>query len=113
MLNSIGLTFSAFIFTVLITVVYIFKKKYQGIQNMIYRSLLVITLVILVLEFICIYTMSISDQIPLINEFLCRIYLLVYLAWFVSIIGYVRSISINKVYKKSHEFFEEPFIETV
>ena len=110
MLNSLGLTFSALVFTILIAAVYVFKKKYQGIQNMIYRSLLVITLIILMLELICVYTMSIREQIPLINEFLCRTYLLAYLAWFISIVGYVRSVSINKEYKKSHEFFEEPFM---
>ena len=110
MLNSLGLTFSALVFIILIAMVYIFKKKYQGIQNMIYRSLLVITIIILILEFICVYTMSIREQIPLINEFLCRTYLLIYLAWFISIVGYVRSVSTNKEYKKSHEFFEEPFM---
>ena len=110
MLNSIGLTFSALVFTVLITTIYFFKKQYKTIQNMIYRSLLIITLIILVLEFICIYTISIRTQIPVINELVCRVYILVYLAWFVSIVGYVRSLSTDKHYEKPLDFFQEPFL---
>ena len=116
MLNSIGLTISGFVFILLIAIVYLSKKKYNNLQNVIYRFLLFTTIAVLILEFICVFTMYNSvefGKLVILNEFLCRIYILAYIALFVGIIGYVRSLTINKTYNKPIEFFQEKFMGTL
>ena len=113
MLNSIGLTISGFVFLALITAVYSFKKKYNNLQDIIYRFLLSTTMILLVLEFVCIYTIKCSveyGQLVIFNELLCRIYILIYIVLFIGIIGYVRSLANNKVYQKPIQFFQERFM---
>ena len=116
MLNSIGLTISGFVFILLIAIVYLSKKKYNNLQNVIYRFLLFTTIAVLILEFICVFTMYNSvefGKLVILNEFLCRIYILTYIALFAGIIGYVRSLTINKTYNKPIEFFQEKFMGTL
>lgn len=107
MLNSIGLTLSGLIFTLFIAIIYFTKKKYKSLENSIYRFLLIITIILLVLELVCVYTMSIRDSIPILNEFLCRLYILGDVVWFVVIIGYVKSLSTTKKYDSPLDFFQE------
>lgn len=107
MLNSIGLTLSGLIFTLFIAIIYFTKKKYKSLENSIYRFLLIITIILLALELVCVYTMSIRDSIPILNEFLCRIYILGDVVWFVVIIGYVKSLSTTKKYDSPLDFFQE------
>ena len=45
-------------------------------QINIYRFLLLLTIILLFLEIITVYTMSIRDRIPVLNEILCRIFIL-------------------------------------
>ena len=95
---------SGFVFLALITAVYSFKKKYNNLQDIIYRFLLSTTMILLVLEFVCIYTIKCSveyGQLVIFNELLCRIYILIYIVLFIGIIGYVRSLANNKVYQKT------------
>ena len=107
MLNSIGLTLSGMVFITFIAAIYFTKKKYKSLENSIYRFLLITTMVLLVLELVCVYTMSIRDKIPIINEFLCRLYILGDVVWFVVIIGYVKSLSVDKKYDNPLDFFQE------
>lgn len=111
MFPSIGLTLSGLFFTILIAIVYFSKKKYDSIENNIYRSLIVITLFLLVLEVVCVYTMSIRNSIPVLNEFFCRLFILFVVLWFMTMIGYMGSITTKKTYKTSFEFFgDKPMI---
>lgn len=107
MLNSIGLTLSGMVFITFIAAIYFTKKKYKSLENSIYRFLLITTMVLLVLELVCVYTMSIRDKISIINEFLCRLYILGDVVWFVVIIGYVKSLSVDKKYDNPLDFFQE------
>lgn len=106
MFTSIGFTISGFIFSILIAAVYFTKKKYKNVENNIYRFLLITTIILLLLEFICVYTMSIRDKIPVLNEFLCRLYILGDVVWFNWILAYLRVISENKKYTSVIEVFE-------
>lgn len=105
MFTSIGFTISGFIFSILIAAVYFTKKKYSNVENNIYRFLLITTILLLILEFICVYTMSIRDKIPLLNELLCRLYILGDVIWFNGILAYLRVISENKKYNNVLEVF--------
>ena len=110
MLNSIGLTISGLIFTLLISAIYFSKKKYKSLENSIYRFLLMVTIILLLLEFLSVYTMSIRDKIPLLNEFVCRLFILGDMVWFICIIAYLRSLVTAKKYSTPIEFFQEKFM---
>lgn len=107
MLGSITLTISGLIFITLISVVYFTKKKYNSLDNNIYRFLLILTIILLFLEIITVYTMSIRDRIPVLNEILCRIFILGDMIWFLAIVGYIKSLSTTKKYDHAIEFFFE------
>ncbi|MDD6879278.1 MAG: response regulator [bacterium] len=107
MFASIGLTISGFVFTTVITIVYFIKKKYSNVENNIYRFLLLWTLFLLILEFVCVYTMANRNIIPIINELLCRGFILGCIIWFVSIILYMRCVVSDKKYNNFDEVFGE------
>ena len=76
-----GFTICALVFLLLVSFMYLSKKKFKNLENNIYAFLLVLTIILLVLEIVCVYTMSIRDIIPLVNEILCRGYILGTIIW--------------------------------
>ena len=83
---SIGFTICGLIFLTLIMVMYIFKKKFNNLENKIYRIMMFIVFFLLILEIVCVYTMSIRSKIPILNEVLCRIYIfgsIVFVSFFI------------------------------
>lgn len=110
MLISLGFTIAGLIFLSVIAVISFTKKKYNNIENYIYRFLLIITLFLLLLEVICVFSMANRDKIPLLNEILCRLYILGDIVWFIAIAGYTKCLGDNKQYKSPLEFFGQNFM---
>ncbi len=86
---SIGLTIVGTIFLIMIIAVYSSKKKFNSFQNTIYRIMLVVTFIQLLLEFVCVYTMSTRELYPLLNEILCRAYLIGCIVWVDFLVIYI------------------------
>lgn len=107
MFTSIGLTISGFVFLSVIAVVYFIKKKYGNIENNIYRFQLLLTLFLLVLEFCCVLTMSNRVTVPVLNELLCRCYILGCVIWFISIFMYMMCLVSDKKYNNINELLGE------
>lgn len=107
---SMGLTISGLIFTLVIAVVYLTKKIYKDIENSLYRFLLVLTILLFLLELYCIFTMSIRDMYPLLNEILCRSYILGAITWFVCLVIYIWILGKNNKYENRRLLFKEPFV---
>lgn len=103
---SMALTCSGLVFTLLIAIVYFIKKKYKNIENNIYRFILITTIFLLVLEIICVFTMANRASIPIINEILCRIYILGDIVWISAILIYIRSFHAGNIYTKFSDFFD-------
>lgn len=110
MFSSIGLTLSGLIFTSVIANVYLEKKKYNSLENNIYRFLIIQTLFLLVLELCCVVTMSIRFQIPVINEILCRLYILGDLVWILTLIAYVKTLVSSNKYANLEEFLKDKWM---
>lgn len=106
---SIGLTISGLIFTLVIAIVYLTKKKYNDIENSLYRFLLVFTIFLFILELYCVFTMSIRDKCPILNELLCRLYILGAVTWFISLLIYIWISGQSENYKDTKLLFKEPF----
>ena len=111
MFASVGLTFSGLLFISLIAVIYFQKKNYKSVENQIYKFLLVLTIVLLLLELVCVYAMSIRNTIPLLTVVLCRMYILGAVIWFITIVGYLICISSDVQYSSMKELFERKGIK--
>lgn len=89
---SMGFSICALVFLALVGFMYLSKKKFKNIENNIYAFMLVLTIVLLILEIVCVYTIHIKSQIPVLNEVLCRGYILGSLVWVILFIIYVLSL---------------------
>lgn len=113
MFASVGLTISGLVFTSLIAIVYLTKKRYFNIQNSVFKFLLILTITLLVLEIYCVYFISIRDIHPLINEIMARIYIFGLVTWFASIVIYVWLLDKPNKYNENRLLiFKEPFVLT-
>lgn len=90
--SSIGFTICALVFTTLVGFMYLSKKKFKNLENNIYAFMLLLTIILLVLEIICVFTMSIRNEVSLLNEILCRSYILGSIIWVTCLIIYVWSL---------------------
>lgn len=106
---SIGLTISGLVFTLVIAIVYLTKKKYNDVENSLYRFLLVLTIGLFILELYCVFTMSIRDKYPILNEFLCRFYILGAVTWFIALLIYIWISGNSEKYKDTKLLFKQPF----
>ncbi len=98
---SIGFTICALVFTALVGFMYLSKKKFKNLENNIYAFMLLLTIVLLVLEIVCVGTMNIRSKIPLLNEILCRGYILGSIIWVMCLIIYVWSLGNKNSVKKN------------
>jgi len=99
--SSMGFSVCALVFTVLVGFMYLSKKKFKNLENNIYAFMLLLTIVLLVLEIVCVVTMSVKDKIPLVNEILCRGYILGSIIWVMCLIIYVWSLGNKNSVKKN------------
>ena len=105
---SIGFTICGLVFLILIMLMYFTKKKFNNLENSIYRFMIVLTFINLVLEFICVYTMSIRQQIPIVNEIFCRGYILGCIVWAITFISYIFSLGRKDLFKKKNKNYKMP-----
>ena len=87
--SSMGFSVCGLCFSVLILIMYFNKKKNLTLENGLYASLLIFTVILLLIEIGYIYCMSIMDKIPLFTEIICRTYLLGVLVWMIAFIYYI------------------------
>ena len=100
---SMGFTICALVFTILVGFMYLSKKKFKNLENNVYATMLLLTVILLVLEIACVCTMSIRDKIPLLNEVLCRGYILGTIIWVTCLIIYIWSMSDKNKEKRNYK----------
>lgn len=101
--SSMGFTICALVFTILVGFMYLSKKKFKNLENNVYATMLLLTVILLVLEIACVCTMSIRDKIPLLNEVLCRGYILGTIIWVTCLIIYIWSMSDKNKEKRNYK----------
>lgn len=112
MFDSIGFTLVGLVFLIVILTMYAAKKKYNSLQNRLFKFLLVFTLIMLFEELIYVYTMYNMDTMPTINSFTCRIYLFSTIIWMVTFFFYVWSLERNVTEQSLQKKYEKeiPFL---
>lgn len=111
--SSMGFTICAFIFLLLIMIMYIIKKKFKSLENNIFGFMIIFTMFLLVLEMLCVITMSMRSKIPVLNEVLCRCYILGSIIWTTCLIAYFWSLGTKKIKKNKITLFIVSFIVVV
>ena len=106
---SIGFTICAILFLIIIIYMYFSKRKWSGIQNTIYCFMLVLTMIMLILELLCVYTISVRYKLPALNEVLCRLYILGVIIWTSCMIAYIYAITNRDKLKDSFKRQKEKF----
>lgn len=110
MFSSIGLTICALVFLSLIAIFYFIKKKYRTLENDIFTILLIFTFALLFLEIFCVCIMSIRDNYKILNEIICRTYILGVITWIDIILIYLSTFGKDNKYRKISDILKEPFI---
>lgn len=100
MFSSIGFTIVGFIFLLIITIVYFTKKKYKGLTNSVYCFLLILTIILSILEIICVYTMANRENLFIFNEIMCRSYIFFCIVWVMNFILYLWSYENKEKFKR-------------
>lgn len=92
MFMSMALGICGFSYIIVITCVYFWKKKPNEDGNLApfyYRILLILLVLLGFLEVTCIITMNYREQIPVINEVLCRFHILADIIWIAIFLVYI------------------------
>lgn len=103
---SIGLTICGLVFLFLIMLMYLSKKKYDSLENTIYRFMLILTMVLLFIELFFAIFMWKENVPPVINEILARLYILGCIIWVASLIVYIWSIGKKSIIKENNKKYK-------
>lgn len=104
---SIGLTICGLVFLSLITLMYLSKKKYDSLENTIYRFLLILTMILLVIELCFVIAMGKVSTPGIINEVLARLYILGCIVWFTCLIFYIWSLGKKGISKEKEKKYKQ------
>ena len=93
--SSIGFSVCAFIFLVLISIMYFTKRKQRKTHSNTFAFLIGITAFLLIMEVCYVYSMYKINTSPLLIEILCRTYLIGAIVWIASFVYYIIFSSIS------------------
>ena len=110
MFKNISLSLSGLVFAIVIAVVYYRKKKYQSVENNVYKLLIFWTIGLLLLEITCNIIISYRFQLPMLTEVLCRTYILGAALWFIFLIGYMEAFLTPEKYQKVSDIFSQKYM---
>ena len=107
MFSAISLQLASFIYVLVLAIVYFLKRKYNFLESKVYKTLLIVTMVVLAFDitntYMTVSNLYINSFLPIVSE-LYFISLFVWLILFVSYILFSRS---NKKYESLKEFASE------
>ncbi len=108
MISSVGFTISGFIFALLIAIIYFSKKKYTSVEHKLFGFLLIWTIILLLLEFYCVFSMRYRNLHPVLNEIFCRLYVFGSTMWIISVVIYTMILNNKEAYKTTSDVFKRP-----
>ena len=107
MFSAISLQLASFIYVAVLSIVYFLKRKYNFLESKVYKTLLIVTMVVLALDitntYMIVKEIYVSSFLPVVSE-LYFISLFVWLILFVSYILFSRS---TKKYDSFKDFVKE------
>lgn len=97
-------------FLFLIMLMYLSKKKYDSLENTIYRFMLILTMSLLFIELFFAISMWKAQSHGMINEVLARMYILGCILWVTCLIVYVWSLGKKGLSKEENKKYKKRII---
>lgn len=94
-MSSVMIQICSFLYILLLLFVYFSKKRLDVLENKIYKLMMIANFFGLIFDVISVFTIRIMDIIPLINMFICKIYLLYLLTFMFLFTIYIFTISVK------------------
>lgn len=108
MFNSISIQICSLVYVVMLIVVYLYKRKYNSLENGVYKVMLINTLFILIMDLMSIYTIGNFASFTFINGVFTRGFLVLVSFWFGLFLLYTMVCE----YKENFKSFKEAFKKT-
>ena len=108
MYNDISAQIISFIYILILSLVYFFKRKYNFLESKIYKSLLVITGVTLLLDIFSVYLIN-NSSLEILAQVSLKIYFIGLILWILLFISYGLLNSSNEKYNSLSEVFKNSF----
>ena len=105
--SSIGFTICGLIFLFLVLIMYLSKKKYDSLENKIYRFMLYLTIALLFIELIFAISLHYTKHVGIFNEIIARSYLLGCIIWVTCLIVYVWSLGKKSQIKQNTKKYKK------
>lgn len=105
----IGIQIFSLMYLALILIVYSSKKRFESVENSIFKVLLIFTIIELGVDIGINYTIKYAELVPLLNAFLCRFSLFGYHIWAALLMLYVLLIGNKEGYKTIKELYQKSF----
>ena len=105
MFNSISIQICSLVYVVMLIVVYLYKRKYNSLENGIYKVMLINTLFILILDLMSIFTIRYYVNFSFINGVFSKGFLVLVGFWFGLFLLYTMVCE----YKENFKCFSEAF----
>ena len=86
---SMAFSICGLIFLIIVTTIYFSKKRFNNVENILYRGMLILSFLLLIFEITFVFTISNIEKVILLNEFICRIYLFFCYLWLILCVGYI------------------------
>lgn len=86
---SVGFTVCGFVFLLLVAIMYFAKKKYKSFANIVYKFMLILTLSLLAIEIMFVFSMKGAQNPGILSAILARLYLLGCILWLTCLIVYM------------------------
>lgn len=103
--QTVGIQIFSFLYLLLIFIVYYSKKRFNSLENSIFRILLVFTTIMLLIDIIMNYTIRFSDIVPISNFILCKFTFLGYQIWSALLMLYVFLLGNNGKYNNIKDLY--------
>ena len=105
--SSIGFTICGLIFLFLVLIMYLSKKKYESLENKIYRFILYLTIILLLIELTYAISMNYVKHPGIFNEIIARSYLLGCIIWVTCLIVYIWSLGKKSLIKQNTKKYKK------
>ena len=105
--SSIGFTICGLIFLFLVLIMYLSKKKYESLENKIYRFILYLTIILLLIELTYAISMNYVKHPGIFNEIIARSYLLGCIIWVTCLIVYIWSLGKKSQIKQNTKKYKK------
>ncbi|MEG2511538.1 MAG: hypothetical protein RSB00_04180, partial [Bacilli bacterium] len=92
-------TICSFFYSLLLLIMFFSKKRFESLENKLYSILTVLNFINVVNAILCFITISNLDKVPLLNEIISKILLIVFFVWLTVFTIYIFILSNNNIKK--------------